>query len=101
MLVTSIFSFFQNVFYLTQNIIQFLSHIYCVVYNCPSWASLKILSYGKGLKEGWIQVETPTYLAKKLAAGEALGGGDKDDNLDNDGEDGGGEVIREILGGGD
>ena len=34
MLVTSIFSFSQNVFHLSQNIIQILSHIYFVVFAC-------------------------------------------------------------------
>lgn len=44
-----------------------------------------------------------SYLAKNEAAGEdeALGGGDIADNLDNDGDDGGGEEILINLGGGD
>lgn len=47
--------------------------------------------------------QTHIYLAKKEAAGEeeALGGGDMVDNLDSEGDEGGGELIPDNLGGGD
>ena len=42
------------------------------------------------------------YLAKKDAAAEALGGGETDDRSElSDGDEGGGDDILPILGGGD
>ena len=47
MLVTSIFSFSHNVFYLSQNEFQFFSHIKFSVCKCFQFRTVQNLSYGK------------------------------------------------------
>ena len=47
MQVTRIFSFSHNVFYLSRNKLQYLSHIYFVLCKCFQLDQSKLLSFGK------------------------------------------------------
>ena len=62
MLVTSIFSFSQNVFYPSQNKFQFFNHIYFVVCKCFQFDQSKILLFGKKLM--YVHLHT-VFLLKK------------------------------------